>query len=161
MLSAMFSQLGLAFVDKLIARGASLFESYMKKQISLEELRTKLLEVVMESIKEIELTHANVLSQTWSSFMGAMQTSKLMQQVWATAVLSELFVLLWHQFFIPLVVLIVRATIDARWQYPSSGTTVEWAYLLVAALMGLGPVVLRSGPGAGSITDRLKAMIGK
>ncbi|RZN01679.1 hypothetical protein CWO91_32995 [Bradyrhizobium genosp. SA-3] len=65
-----------------------------------------------------------------------------MQKVWGFAIISQLLVLLWHQVGIPAIVALGVIT-----RYPSSGTTVEWAYLLVGALMGLGPMV-RAGPRA-------------
>ncbi len=41
-----------------------------------------------------------------------------------------------------------------------AGTSAEWAYLIVVALLGMGPVVLRSGPGPGSgdYIDKLKGL---
>jgi hypothetical protein len=54
-----------------------------------------------------------------------------MQPVWASVVLSQTGVLCAYQLgFVP----------------PAQG--IEWAYALLAGLCGLGPVVLRHGPGA-------------
>ena len=76
-------------------------------------------------------------------------------------VYTQLFVLFWHQWFVPFLVFVIR-----QWQpdfkYPSSGATVEWAYLLLCFLFGAGAVVLRNGPGAsGRLVDSLKRLVGK
>lgn len=68
--------------------------------------------------------------------------------------------ILWFQIGIPVTVLIVRHWVE-DFKFPGSGSTADWAYLLVAACLGMAPVVLRSGPGAGGIADKLKAMVGK
>src|SRR5690606_5411041 len=112
-----------------------------------------LLEALLATFAEIEKAHADALAKTYASFMQAMAQSKLMQTVWGAVVISQLFVLLWHQAGIPALVYLTGAG------YPSSGTTVEWAYLLLAGCLGMGPVVLRSGPGAGNIGAQLKSLI--
>ncbi|MGL3107053.1 hypothetical protein [Bradyrhizobium sp. BR 1432] len=159
MLTAIFSQFGMGIINGLLDKALDAFMAYENKTISIEELRTRLYEAMLESVKAIEVAQAQALAQTYQAFITTIAQSPLMQRVWAT-VLSQLFVLIYHQFGIPLIVLIIRAAYAPRWQYPSSGTTVEWAYLLLGALMGLGPMVVRAGPGAGSFADRLKAMVG-
>lgn len=159
MLSAIFSAVGGQLVDSLLGRVTGLFEAYFKKQISEAELRTKLHMALLETVREVEKAHADALAKTYASFMDAMKQSLLLQVVWAAVTLSQLFVLLWHQFGIPYIVYYMREAGNGDFRYPSSGTTVEWSYLLLAACVGMGPVVLRSGPGVGTLTDRLKQMI--
>jgi len=62
--------------------------------------------------------------------------------------------LVWHQLAIPFIAFAFAV------RYPSSGETVNWAYLLLGACLGMGPLVLRNGPGTLS-TDKLKALITK
>jgi hypothetical protein len=155
MLTAIFSQFGIGIINGLLDKGLDAFKAYENKKISIEELRTRLYQAMLESVKAIEVAHADALAKTYSAFMRAVAQNPFMQKVWGFAIISQL-VLLWHQVGIPA---IVAMGIIAR--YPSSATTVEWAYLLVGALIGLGPMVLRAGPSVGSIADRLKAMVGK
>ncbi|MGY3605654.1 MULTISPECIES: hypothetical protein [unclassified Bradyrhizobium] len=153
MLSAIASALGGQIVDSLLGKITGVFQAYFNKQITEAQLRAQLQTALVETFGEIEKAHADALAKTYASFMDAAKTSPLLQRVWAIATLSQLFVLLWHQFAIPFIVFMGLTT-----RYPSSGTTVEWAYLLVGALLGLGPLVLRNGPGALS-PDKLKALI--
>jgi hypothetical protein len=158
MLSFIFEKIGLGFVEKLIDRGAGLFESYMKKQISMEELKTQLLQVVLGSIVEIEKAQTESLTSTYNTFIKAVSQNAVMVKVWAATALSQLFVLVWHQLLIPWITILVHVWVPA-WKYPSSGTTVDWAYALLALCLGGGAVALRMGPGSTSVTDQLKGLI--
>lgn len=160
MLGAIFSSLGGAIIDKFFGNALKAFELYNNKQISMEELKVRLQTALVMAVKDVEVAHAQALASTYASFMGAVKESKILQWTLATVTLSQLLVLLWHQVGIPWFVLLMRQTIP-NFQYPSSGTTVDWAYLLLAACIGAGPVMLRAGPGAGSLTDRFKALTGK
>lgn len=157
MISAILRAVGGQFVDSLLGKVTGVFESYFKKEVSLAELRTQLLKALLETAAEIEKAHAEALAKTYASFMQAVVQSKLMQVVWGTVVISQTLVLLWHQIGIPALCFYV----GNKACYPSSGTTVEWAYLLVVGLCGLGPVMLRSGHGAGGVGAQLKSLIGK
>lgn len=125
----------------LIGKLADAFTAYENKQITLAELNAKVQQALIEGFAEVQKSQSAALAQTFASFMDAAKNSKLMRIVWATVTLSQLLVLLWHQVGIPA---FVRYTGET---YPGSGTTVEWAYILVAACVGFGPVVLNKGPG--------------
>jgi len=155
MLSAIFSSVGMSIVNGVLDKALSAFIAYNNKQISLEELRTQLYKAMLETFKEIEVAHADALAKTYDSFMKAVVQSRMMQAVWATVTISQLMVLLWVQIGVPALVYFTKT------EWPSSGKTSDWAYLLVAACVGMGPVVLRSGPGAGDMTTKLKVMVGK
>ena len=154
MLSAIFASVGGAFFDKLFGNMRGAFESYLNKQISLEELRSRMVVEALKAAKDIEVSHADALAKTYASFMDAMKTSPLMQRMWAWTVGTQLFVLVWSQFFVPL---LFAMGILTSWK---AGTTGEWAYLLLGGCLGMGPLVLRAGPGALAM-DKLKSMIGK
>lgn len=154
MLSAIASALGGQIVDSLLGRITGLFEAYFKKQISMEELRAGMIKALLETFAEIEKAHADALAKTYASFMDAMKQSRLMQIMWAWTVGTQLFVLVWSQFFVPL---LFAYSLLPNWK---AGTTGEWAYLLLGACLGMGPLVLRSGPGALS-PERLKSLITK
>lgn len=160
MLEAIFGKIGLGFVDRLIDRGAGLFESYLKKQITQEELRTRLLETTMSIVRDIQVAQLDSLTSTYGSFIKAAAENAVMVRVWAATALSQLFVLVWHQLLIPWITILVHVWAPG-WKYPSSGTTVDWAYALLALCLGGGAIALRMGPGAGAIKDQIKSLIAK
>lgn len=155
MFSAIFASVGGAFFDKLFGNMRGAFESYLNKQISLEELRSRMVVEALKAAKEIEVSHSETLAKTYASFMDALKVSPLLQRMWAWTVGTQLFILFWSQFFVPL---LFAYSILPNWK---AGTTGDWAYLLLGACLGMGPLVLRNGPGAGSMTDKLKAMVSK
>ena len=157
MLSAIFSSMGVSIVNAFLGKALDAFKAYNEKQISMEELRSRVNIAMGQTFKEIEVSHAEALAKTYTSFMQAMVQSKLMQYVWAAVTISQLMVLLWVQVGVSTLCYFV----GNRSCWPSSGDTANWAYLLVGACVGLGPVVLRSGPSVGTITEKLKQMVQK
>lgn len=155
MLATIFNVIGGSLVDSLLKNVTGIFKAYFEKQITEAQLREQLLSNLLTAVKEVEVAHADSLSKTYASFMQTLAQSKLMQVMWASVVGTQLFVLTWHQFGIPLLCYHVGKMAC----YPSSGTTVEWAYLLLAACLGMGPVILRSGPGAGDLASRFTNLI--
>jgi hypothetical protein len=156
MLAAIFKTLGGGLIDKLIDPFTDLFKAYLNKEISKEELRTKLLQSFLSSVTEIEKAHADSITKTYATFMQAAVQSRLMLAVWAAAALSQLLVLLWHQVGISALCFFMGD--KACW--PSSGTTVDWAYAVLMFCLGGGAIALRTGPAKFDM-DKLKAMIAR
>jgi hypothetical protein len=161
MLSSILSSLGGFFFDKLFANVRGILKDYRDQKISEAEMFTRLREGMLLTAREVERDHAELTAKTFESFQTTLRGSDKMQRAWAVLVYTELFVLFWHQWCIPLIVIIVRQW-EPRWSYPSSGSTVEWSYALLAFLFGAGAMLLRAGPGAsGGILGNIKSMIGK
>jgi len=170
-LEAIISKVASTAVGGLISSLTKPFEMYLNKQITEAELRNKLAlaqteaetelrKALIQGFVETEKAHADSVTKTQSAFFDAMGKNDTMVQVWKIGVFVELFVLFWHQWCIPFIVMVVRNFSDnSTWNYPSSGATVEWAYLLLAAWMGAGAVLLRSGPAAGNIADQIKGLV--
>jgi hypothetical protein len=149
-------------VNAVVAPFTDLFKSYLNKQITESELRAKMVTALIAGFADVEKAYADSLAKTFASFMDAAKQSRLMQSVWAAVALSQLAVLLWHQVGIPALVLWMRSG-NPDWVYPSSGTTVEWSYLLIALCLGGGAIALKMAPGSGSAAqiESLKKLIVK
>lgn len=149
MLETIIAKLGGTIVDSLVGKITGVFEAYFKKEISLEELKTQVKTRLLDTAKETDVAFAASIAETQKAFYGALQTSDKLQTATVIVIYTQLFVLFWHQFCIPLITLIARSLLDyPRFVYPGSGATVEWAYLLLGAVLGAGAVLLRSGPGS-------------
>ena len=153
MLAAIFKALGGSFVEKLIDNATGLFDKYLQKQITKDQLQAQLLSLMVTTAGEVEKAHADSIAKTYASFMTAATQSPPMMRAWSIVVYSQLAVLLWHQVGIPAVVFF-------GYKYPSSGTTVDWAYALLAGMLGLGAVALRAGPAKFDM-DKLKSLIAR
>ncbi|KPG01780.1 hypothetical protein IP86_02925 [Rhodopseudomonas sp. AAP120] len=130
-----------ALAPLLIGKLADAFTAYNNKQISAAELNAKVQQALMECFAEVMKSQSDALAKTFATFGQVLINSKLVRIVWAIVVLSQLCVLLWLQVGISALVY----TFGGTW--PSAGATGDWAYLLIAGLLGLGPVVLNGGPG--------------
>lgn len=137
-------------VGALRPKLGDLIDQFETRQITREQLDARLDEAALEAFTEVEVKHADVLGKTYAEFMQAAQRSLMMRVVWASVTFSQLLVLLWHQVGISALVYFGGRS------WPSSGSTVEWAYLLVAFCLGAGPIVLRSGPGAAGVVENIK-----
>lgn len=154
MLSAIFSQIGMGLISSILDKFLDAFKAYENKQISVEQLKDQLYGIMVSAIKDIEVAQADALAKTYASFMGALVQSPILQRTWAFVTISQAVMILWFQVGIPFIVATGMVT-----KWPSSGSTADWAYLVVVACLGMGPVVLRSGPGAGSLAEKLKAIV--
>jgi hypothetical protein len=117
-------------LNALLDHGTDAYKQYVQGQISKDQLLAHWREIMLNTIGDVEKTHSEALAKTFASFMGALAQSRFMQAVWAIVVLVELGVLASQQI----------GLIETR---PS----IEWAYVLIGGLCGLGPLVLRHGPG--------------
>lgn len=154
MFGSIISAVAGSLVDKIIGPFLELGKAYMNKQISMEELRARMVTVLVSSAAEVEKTQAQELSKTYESFQVTLRQSRLVQIAWACTLFSQLAVLLWHQLGIPYFVYMTGKG------YPSSGSTVEWSYALIGFLLGAGALIFRTGPGAMNVNS-WKALIGK
>lgn len=159
MLSAIASALGGKIIDSFFERAEGALKAYFNKQISMEEMRAKLVQALVASFADIEKSHAELVAKTFESFHQTLRTSPRMQTAWLWVVYSQLAVLLWHQAGIPFLTFLL-STPAVTFKYPSSGSTVEWAYALLGFMFGAGAMLLRTGPAAGGgLLDKLKTMI--
>lgn len=157
MLSSILSWLGAPIIGAIFKPITDIAQAFLNKEISETEAKARMVQSLTTGVAQVEVAHSEALTKTYASFMDAIKTSVLMQSIWATVIVTQLFVLLWHQMGIPAV------TYFTGNAYPSSGSTVEWAYALIGALMGLGPMIMRTGPAANNAgwVDTIKGLIGK
>lgn len=156
MLGKIFASFGGELVDRILGQFTGLFKAYFDKQISEAELKSKLLQTLIGGVTEIEKSHAEAITKTYATFMQAAVQSPGLMVGYLVVLYSQLAVLLWHQFGIS--ALCYFAGTKSCW--PSSGTTVDWSYALIAGMLGFGAVMQRMGPAKLDL-DKLKSMIGK
>lgn len=151
--STVFSFLAGPLLDKIIAPLTHIFDAYINKQITEAQLREQVQALLIGAFKEIEVAHADALTKMYATMMGAAVQSPLIAGTWAFVTISQGVMLLWFQFGIPFIIAI---GIVKSW--PSAGSTADWSYALVGALLGLGMTL---GKSSGGIVGSLKALVGK
>jgi len=140
----------ITIITTVAAKLLSLYKAHQRGEITKAELDAEVQKAQIEGATEVDKAQYAALEDTYESFMEAARRSRIIAIGWAVTLFTQLAVLLWHQAGIPLY------TWYSGNSYPSSGTTVEWAYLLVAGLLGVGPLVLRASPGLGQLKRKLR-----
>lgn len=129
-------------VKLLFGAVQGIFKDYFNKEISKAEAEARIKVAVSDSIAKVEKSHADALASSYESFWKHGSKSSIVMWCWSAATISQLFALFWYQWIVPF-----GAWMDWWTNYPSPGETISWAYLLLGGLLGMAPLVLRSGPG--------------
>ncbi len=122
-------------VDKVIGLG----QAYFQKEISQSEFESRVKIAAQETTAKIEASWAQAASEIAKSTSETLKASPVMQKAFSIVLFLQLFVLCWYQIGAP-AYLVITGT-----PWPSPGASVEWAYLLIGGMVGLGPFVFRRG----------------
>ena len=133
MIAAIVKILTGGLVDKVFDLG----KAYMAKQISEAEFRSRVEIAAQETAAEIEQSWAKAATDTAKATQATLAKSPLLQRAWASVLFLQVVVLVWYQIGAP------AFTVITGQAWPSPGISLEWAYLLVATMLGAGPLVLR------------------
>jgi hypothetical protein len=120
-------------VDKVLDLG----KAYLTKQISQAEFESKVKIAAQETAAKVEESWAEAAAKINSSTQSTVRSSRILQRAWASTMMLQLFVLAWYQIGAP-AYLVLTGT-----PWPDPGATVEWAYLLLGAMLGAGPFVFK------------------
>lgn len=132
----------IAFITKIISMGLldKFLELYKLKQagrISEAEFQSKTDIALQESKADIEKVWAEASAKMTESAQATIRSSSLIQKAYAIVLFLQLFVLVWYQLGASAFTIITGAV----WPVPMA--SIEWAYLLIAAMIGAGPLVYR------------------
>lgn len=135
MLKALLSWLTGGFVDKLVGLG----EAYFQKQISEAQFRAEVEKASQEAAAKVEASWADAAAKIAASTGDMVKSSPTLQRAWAATLFLQVAVLVWYQIGAG-----AFEVITGR-QWPDPGVTLEYAYLLIGAMIGAGPFVFRRG----------------
>lgn len=90
-----------------------------------------------DAAAKVEQAWAEASTKMVESVQATVRSSPVIQRAYAIVLFIQLFVLVWYQLGAPAYAVIT----GARWPEPMA--SIEWAYLLIAAMIGAGPLVLR------------------
>jgi hypothetical protein len=120
-------------VDKVLGLG----EAYLKKEISRAEFEANVKIAAEETAAKVEASWAQAASEATKAAHTSLASSTILQRAWAAVLFLQAAVLVFYQIGAPAYQVITGAA------WPDPGISLEWAYLLVAAMIGAGPLVLR------------------
>jgi hypothetical protein len=138
-----------AVLDKTLGGILDLVKQHQANQITREQLLNEMGKMLLSSVVEVEKAMADAIKATFASFMGTVQATPIVARAYVAVLLSQTTVLVWVQVGVPFLTWMTGTV------YPDAGTTINWAYALVAGLCGLGPLVMKTSPAD------LKKLVGK
>ena len=133
MINAIVNFITGGLVDKVLDLG----KAYLTKQISQAEFESRVKIAAEETAAKVEESWAQAAAKINSSTQSTVRASRILQRAWASTMMLQLFVLAWYQIGAP-AYLVLTGT-----PWPDPGATVEWAYLLLGAMLGAGPFVFK------------------
>lgn len=134
-LAALVQFLTGGLVDKVVGLG----QAYFQKQISQAEFESRVRIAAEEAAARVEADWARAATEISGQVQATLRASVVLQRTYAAVLFLQLGVLLWYQIGAPAYLVITGQP------WPDPGVTLEWAYLLVGAQIGAGPLVFRQG----------------
>lgn len=121
-----------ALVGSLLNQGLDLFKQFQQGQITKEQLRNNLQAIIAQEATKVEQANMDALVKNYSAFVQLALGSKVVQVAYAFVVITQATVLMFVQVGVPFIVWTYGGT------WPSAGATLDWGYLLLAGLLGVG-----------------------
>lgn len=135
MIGAILSWLTGGFADKLVSLG----QAYFQKQITQAQFEAEVKKAAQEAATKTEQAWADASAKIAASTGDMVKSSPILQRAWAAVLFLQVVVLVFYQLGAP-----AFAVITGR-AWPDPGVSLEWAYLLIGAMIGAGPFVFRRG----------------
>lgn len=119
-------------IAKILTGGIldKLLEAYKLRQegkISEAEFRSR-----------VQIAAEETAAETAKATHDSLGKSAILQRAWAATLFLQVTVLVFYQIAAPAYQIITGGS------WPDPGVTLEWAYLLVAAMIGAGPLVMKA-----------------
>jgi len=134
-IGAILSWLTGGFVDKLVG----LADSYFKKEISKAEFESRVQIAAKDAAAKVEESWAEASAKIAASTGDMVKSSPILQRAWAAVLFLQVFVLVWYQIGTSCFEVITGRP------WPAPMASVDWAYLLIGAMVGAGPLVFKRG----------------
>jgi hypothetical protein len=121
----------------LVDRVLDLGQAYFRKEISEAEFESRVKIAAQETAAKVEESWAEAAASTARATQSTLKASPILQRAWASVLFLQAAVLVFYQVGAPAYQVITGTA------WPSPGISLEWAYLLIAAMIGAGPLVMR------------------
>jgi hypothetical protein len=133
MIAAIVKLLTGGLVDRVLDLG----QAYFKKEIDQAEFESRVKIAAQETAAKVEESWAQAAADTAKATHTSLGKSPVLQRAWAAVLFLQVVVLVWYQIGAGAFQIITGVP------WPDPGVSLEWAYLLVATMIGAGPLVLR------------------
>ena len=129
-------------VAKIVTGGLAdkLLDLYKLRQdgkISEVQFESEKIKAIQDSTARISEAWAEATAKITESVQSTVRSSPVIQRAYAIVMFMQLFVLVWYQFGASA----FKLATGVEWPAPIA--SIEWAYLLIAAMIGVGPFVYK------------------
>ena len=132
MIGAILQVLTGGLVDKITDLG----KAYLQRQVSEAEFRAEVEKATQEAAAKIEEGWAKAATQITAEVQASIRQSPVLQRAYAVTLFLQLAVLVFYQVGAPAYAVITGTA------WPSPGVSLEYAYFLVGAMIGAGPLIV-------------------
>lgn len=122
---------------KLTDSVTDIAKSYFNKEISEAEFKSRTDIAVQDAFKAVEKAWAEAATKQFAEFQQTVRATPVVARAYAIVIVTQLFVLLWYQWGASAFKLVTGVN------WPSPGTTVDWAYAILALCLGGGAFAMR------------------
>ena len=132
----------IAIIAKILTGGLTgqileAWKLYREGKVSEAEFESRVAIASKEAEAKVEEAWAETAAKVTSSVQSTVRASQVIQRAYAIVLFIQLFVLVWYQLGAPAFTIITGAA------WPAPMASIEWAYILIAAMIGAGPLVYR------------------
>ena len=135
MIAAIVKFLTGGFVDRI----ASIAETYIKADADKARFEAEVREAAGQAAADIEKSWAETSAKIATATQDTLKAAPLLQRAWAAVLFLQVVVLVFYKIGAPAFQVITGTA------WPNPGISLDWAYLLIAAMIGAGPLVMRKG----------------
>jgi hypothetical protein len=121
----------------LVDRVLDIGQAYLKKEIDKAEFESRVRIAAEETAAKVEASWADATASVARATQSTLKSSAILQRAWAAVMFLQVTVLVFYQIGAPAFEIITGTA------WPDPGISLEWAYLLIATMIGAGPLVLR------------------
>lgn len=123
------------FLDKVVDLG----NTYIKSETDRAAFKKEVQIAGQEATVKMEEAWAQAASEATKAVNATVASSPVLQKAWVVVMILQAVVLLWYQVGTSCYQVIT----GEAWPQPMA--EIEWAYLLIGAMIGAGPLVFRRG----------------
>lgn len=133
MIAAIIKLLTGGLLDKVLDLG----RTYITSQTDRAEFEKQVRIAAQDAEAKAEQAWADAATKITASTQDTLKASAILQRAFSIVLFMQLFVLVWYQVGTPCFEIITGRP------WPAPGASIEWAYLLIGAMVGAGPFVFK------------------
>lgn len=122
----------------LLDKVTGLAHAYLNKEITKSEFESRVKIAHEDATAKMDMAWTAAQADMQESLMATIRVSPVMQKAFAVVLFMQVFVLVWYQIGTPCYQIITGTP------FPEPMANIEWAYLLVGGMTGVGAYIFKA-----------------